>query len=92
MKAFALCDVVASWVQSVTIQPSAPWYTLEVADERRKRWRLERKWLNMVLQIDRDNFVHQFSVANNLIDSLSHPTILQSFRNTLMVRRSFLGQ
>lgn len=28
----------------ITIRPSAPWYTKEISDEKRKRRRLERKW------------------------------------------------
>ena len=54
----------------VTIRPSAPWYTQEVALAKNKRRRLERKWYSTRLQSDRELYVYQCSVANNLITSL----------------------
>ena len=56
--------------QQVTVRPSAPWYTQEVADEKNKRRRLERKWRKSKMQSDRERYVHQCYVVNNLICNL----------------------
>ena len=56
--------------QQVTVRPSAPWYTQEVADEKNKRRRLERKWRKSKMQSDRERYVHQRYVVNNLICNL----------------------
>ena len=44
----------------LTNRPSASWYTPKVTEEKRKRWRLEMKWLFPGLTIDRENNVYQF--------------------------------
>ena len=54
----------------VTVRPAAPWYTAEVTDEKRKRRRLERKWRKTRLEVDRQEYVYQCGVVNNLIKSL----------------------
>ena len=56
--------------KTVTIRPSSPWYTLEVAEEKRKRRRLERKLLKTRSQTDRDHYVYQCRVVIDLIDGL----------------------
>ena len=56
--------------KTVTIRPSSPWYTLEVAEEKRKRRRLERKLLKTRSQTDRDHYVYQCRVVIDLIDDL----------------------
>ncbi|XP_048578379.1 uncharacterized protein LOC125560618 [Nematostella vectensis] len=54
----------------VTIRPKAAWYTPEVSKEKRKRRRLERKWVSTGLPTDRANYAYQCGVVYNLIDSL----------------------
>ena len=54
----------------VTVRPSAPWYTSDVVAEKRKRRRLERRWRASRLQWDRDQYVRQCCVVNNLIATL----------------------
>ncbi|EDO44116.1 predicted protein, partial [Nematostella vectensis] len=54
----------------VTIRPKAAWYTPEISEEKRKRRRLERKWVSTGLSTDRANYAYQCGVVNNLIDSL----------------------
>ena len=55
--------------KNVTIRPSAPWYTLEVTKEKKKRRCLERKWRKTGLTIDREQYLYQCSIVNNLIAS-----------------------
>lgn len=54
----------------VTVRPSAPWYTAEVTAEKQKRRQLERKWRASGLPVDRERFVYQCSVVNNMIKFL----------------------
>ena len=54
----------------VTVRPSAQWYTSDVVAEKRKRRRLERRWRASRLQWDRDQYVRQCYVVNNLIATL----------------------
>ena len=56
--------------QVVTVRPSVPWYTAEVTTEKRKRRQLERKERASELPFDRVQYVHQYSIVNNLIKSL----------------------
>ena len=66
-----LLDQHASRKKSqVTVRPSAPWHTSDVVAEKRKRRRLERRWRASRLQCDRDQYVHQCCVVNNLIATL----------------------
>ena len=67
----SILDTHAPEIQRlITVRPSAPWYTQEVADEKNKRRRLERKWRKSEMQSDRERYVHQCSVVNNLICNL----------------------
>ena len=54
----------------VTVRPSAPWYTVEVTAEKRKRRQLQRKWWASRLPADRVRYVHQFNIVISLIKSL----------------------
>ena len=71
----SILDKHASEIQrQITVRPSAPWYTQEVADEKNKRRRLERKWRKSKMQSDRERYyVHQCYVVNNLICNLKTP-------------------
>ena len=53
----------------VTVRPSAPWHSIEIAQNKRIRRKLERKWRSTLLLSDRKLYVHQCRVVNNLIDS-----------------------
>ena len=67
----SLLDLHAPLKQrTVTLRPHAPWYKPEVAVQKNIRRRLERKWRSTRLQYDREQYVHQCYVVNNLIDSL----------------------
>ena len=59
---------VKEWV--VTVCPSAPWYTVEVTAEKRKRRQLERKWWASRLPADRVRYVHQCNTVISRIKSL----------------------
>ena len=56
--------------RTVTLRPSAPWYKPEVVVQKNIRRRLERKWRSTRLLCDREQYVHQCYVVNNLIESL----------------------
>ena len=58
--------------RQITVRPSAPWYTQEVTDEKNKRRRLERK---SKMQSDRERYVHQCYVVNNLICNLLYTSL-----------------
>ena len=56
----------------VTVRPSAPWYTVEVTAEKRKRRQLECKWWASRLPADRVRYVHQCNIVISLTKSLKH--------------------
>ena len=66
----------------VTVRPSAPWYTLDVVAEKRKRRRLEQRWRASRLQWDWDQYVRQCCVVNNLT--------LQSSMNIPQIKGHYL--
>ena len=67
----SILDKPAPEIQrQITVRPSAPWYTQEVADEKNKGHRLKRKWQKSRMQSDRECYVHQCYVVNNLICNL----------------------
>ena len=51
----------------VTIRPHTPWYTEEIATEKRKRRSLERRWRSSRQPSDYQNYVIQCDVVNNLL-------------------------
>lgn len=67
--------------RQITVRPSAPWYTQEVTDEKNKRRRLERKWRKSKMQSDceRERFVHQCYVVNNLICNLLYTSLDEEY-------------
>ncbi|XP_072033093.1 uncharacterized protein [Amphiura filiformis] len=54
--------------RTVTLRPRNPWYNDEIADAKKKRKRLERRWRKSKLQIDRDLFKAQRLLVNTLIN------------------------
>ena len=64
----------------VTVRPSTPWHSTGIAQNKRIRRKLERKWRSILLPSDRELYVRQCSVVNNLIDSAksSHCTTVIS--------------
>ena len=53
----------------VTLRPSAPWYSDEIALEKRKRRQLERCWRKSGLEIDKQQFANQCSRVWELMKS-----------------------
>ena len=56
--------------RTVTLRPRDPQYKPEVAVQKNIRRRLERKRRSTRLLCDREQYVHQCNVVNNLIESL----------------------
>ena len=56
--------------RTVTLQPHAPWYKPEVGEQKNIRRPLEWKWYSTRLLCDREQYVHQCYVVNNLIELL----------------------
>ena len=68
--------------RGVTVRPSSPWYSTEIAQNKRIRRKLERKWRSTLLPSDCELYVHQCSVVNNLTDSAKssyHTTVISDF-------------
>ncbi len=53
--------------RTVTSRPPAPWYTSEIALARQERRRLERRWRHTKLTVDREIFVAQKLLVNNML-------------------------
>jgi len=53
--------------RTVTSRPPAPWYTPEIALARQVRRRLERRWRHTKLTVDREIFVAQKFLVNNML-------------------------
>ena len=53
--------------RTITIRPSAPWYTENIRVEKQKRRALERRWRRTGLQVDHERFVDQCRVVNEFI-------------------------
>ena len=53
--------------RTITIRPSAPWYTEDIREEKQKRRALERRWRRTGLMVDRERFVDQCQVVNEFI-------------------------
>ena len=51
----------------MTSRPPAPWYTPEIALARQERRRLERRWRHSKLTVDREIFVAQKLLVNNIL-------------------------
>ena len=52
---------------TVTLRPSAPWYNEEIGKAKRQRRRLERRWRASRLCIDREMYVKQCQIVNDMI-------------------------
>jgi hypothetical protein len=55
--------------RTMTCRPPAPWYTDEIAVARQRRRQLERYWRKSRLTVDREIFVTQKLLVNNLLAS-----------------------
>ena len=53
--------------RTITIRSHSPWYTDEIATEKRKRRSLERRWRSSRLSSDYENYVTQCNVVNNML-------------------------
>ena len=54
-------------MRTITIRPSAPWYTEDIREEKQKRRALERRCRRIALTVDRQRFVDQCQVVNESI-------------------------
>ena len=53
----------------ITIRNNAPWYSDEIAIEKRLRRKLERKWRRSRLECDRLEYIQQCGIVNQLLRS-----------------------
>ena len=63
----ALDKLALKRTRTIVIRPNAPWYNEEIATQKRKRRRLERKWRLTSLEIDRVNYLEQCNVVNAML-------------------------
>ena len=63
----ALDKLAPKRTRTIVIRPNAPWYNEEIATQKRKRRRLERKWRSTGLEIDRVNYIEQCNVVNDML-------------------------
>ena len=65
-----LVDVYAPVkTKTVTVRPRSPWYTGEIASQKRKRRSLKRRWRSTRLPGDYENYVKQCDAVNSLLKS-----------------------
>ena len=48
----------------MTLRPQSPWYNVELAKDKQRRWELERKYRKTRLVVDRDKFNEHRTVYN----------------------------
>lgn len=53
--------------RTIILRPHAPWYNDSINDEKKKRRRLERRWRATRLSIDRELYVNQCALVNQVI-------------------------
>ena len=63
----ALDKLAPKRTRIIVIRPNAPWYNEEIATQKRKRRRLERKWRSTGLKTDRVNYLEQCNVVNDML-------------------------
>jgi len=51
----------------ITVRPAAPWYSNEIAEQKRARRKLERCWRKSKLEVDRQRYINQCNLVKNLI-------------------------
>ena len=70
--------------RTITIRPHSPWYTDEIATEKRKRRSLERRWRSSRLSSDYENYVTQCNVVNNMLRAAKvsyYGSIIEGFKH-----------
>ena len=58
--------------RQVVLRPCAPWYSTEIDVQKNIRRKLERKWRRTRLPADRERYVSQNNVVNDIIASAKH--------------------
>ncbi|CAB4030953.1 Hypothetical predicted protein, partial [Paramuricea clavata] len=53
--------------RTITLRPSAPWYNEEIGKAKRHRRRLERRWRASRLCIDKEIYIKQCQIVNDMI-------------------------
>ena len=51
----------------ITIRPKAPWYTIDIDNEKKCRRRYERKWRRTKDPTDRNNYLEKCKHVNQMI-------------------------
>ena len=64
---YALAELAPLKTRTITLKSRAPWYTDEIADAKRLRRRLERKWRSTKLDDDKHKYLLQCNVVNQLL-------------------------
>ena len=73
--------------RNVTIRPSNPWYSNEIAEAKRKRKQLERRWRKTKSEIDRNLFKQQRLLVSQMTAAAKHSVAL-SAKNSRLWQRS----
>ena len=55
------------------MHPNAAWYNVHIALEKRLRKRLERKWLNTLLESNKSRYLQQCGMVNAVIRRSREP-------------------
>ena len=58
--------------RNIIISPTNPWYSREIAEAKRKRKQLERRWRKTKSEIDRDLFKQQRLIVSQMIANAKH--------------------
>ena len=53
--------------RTIVLRPNAPWYNEDIANEKRNRRRLGRRWRSSRLESDRLSYIEQCSVVNTML-------------------------
>jgi len=58
--------------RQVVLRPCAPWYSTDISVQKNIRRKLQRNWRRTRLPADRERYVFQNSVVNDMIASAKH--------------------
>ena len=53
--------------RTITVRPAIAWYNDDIDREKRKRWKLERRWRKSRLTIDRELYKEQCKIVSSLL-------------------------
>ena len=58
--------------RQVVLRPCAPWYSTEIDVQKNIRRKIERNWRRTRLPADRERYMFQNSIVNDMIESARH--------------------